>query len=170
MDVVVRRYIDILTIINSFFYFTCINSFFGSSIPTSLFIFKTFFPSLIIIYKKKKNAKWLFFTSRGAHVNCTIMALLYTHSIGKPSQKTMVVFKMRDSVPRARYYFICKILCQWKTALTPIRSVDSRNRDERGFSLTQYIKNGEISRARYAITHFKHNHHLLRRISNRMSV
>ena len=32
--------------------------------------------------KKKKNAKWLFFTSRGAHVNCAIMAMLYTHSIG----------------------------------------------------------------------------------------
>ena len=36
--VVVRRYIDILTIIN-FPYSTCISSFFGSSIPTSLFIF-----------------------------------------------------------------------------------------------------------------------------------
>ena len=33
------RYIDILTIINTFPYSTCISSFFGSSIPTSLFIF-----------------------------------------------------------------------------------------------------------------------------------
>ena len=35
-------YIDILTIINNFPYSTCISSFFGSSIPTSLFIFKMF--------------------------------------------------------------------------------------------------------------------------------
>ena len=39
VSVVVRRYIDILTIIINFPYSTCINSFFGSSIPTSLFIF-----------------------------------------------------------------------------------------------------------------------------------
>ena len=40
MGVVVRRYIDILIIIINFPYSTCISSFFGSSIPTSLFIFK----------------------------------------------------------------------------------------------------------------------------------
>ena len=39
MGVVVRRYIDILTIIINFPYSTCISSFLGSSIPTSLFIF-----------------------------------------------------------------------------------------------------------------------------------
>ena len=49
MGVVVRRYIDILTIIIiNFSYSTCISSFFGSSIPTSLFIFKMFFRSLRI--------------------------------------------------------------------------------------------------------------------------
>ena len=32
--------------------------------------------------RKKKNAKTLFFTSRGAYVNCAIVAMLYTHSIG----------------------------------------------------------------------------------------
>ena len=37
-----KVYIDILTIIN-FSYSTCISSFFGSSIPTSLLIFKMFF-------------------------------------------------------------------------------------------------------------------------------
>ena len=49
MGVVVRRYIhvDILTIIINFPYSTCINSFFGSSIPTSLFIFKMFFRSCL---------------------------------------------------------------------------------------------------------------------------
>ena len=36
---VLRRYIDILTIIINFPYSTCISSFFGSSIPTYLFIF-----------------------------------------------------------------------------------------------------------------------------------
>ena len=42
---VVRRYIDILIIIINFPYSTCIRSFFGSSILTSLFIFKMFFRS-----------------------------------------------------------------------------------------------------------------------------
>ena len=31
------------------------------------------------------------------------MAMLYTHSIGNQPQNTMLVFKMRDSVPSARY-------------------------------------------------------------------
>ena len=35
---VVRRYIDIITIIINFPYSTCISSFFGRSIPSSLFI------------------------------------------------------------------------------------------------------------------------------------
>ena len=74
---VVRRYIiDILTIIINFPYSTCISSFFGSSIPTSLFILKMFFKN------KNKKPKWRFLTSRGAHLNCAIMAMLYTHSIG----------------------------------------------------------------------------------------
>ena len=51
MGVVVRRYIDILTIIINFPYSTCISSFFGSNIPTSLFIFKMFFRSFILISK-----------------------------------------------------------------------------------------------------------------------
>ena len=32
--------------------------------------------------KKKKNAKSRFFTSWGSYVNCAIIAMLYTHSIG----------------------------------------------------------------------------------------
>ena len=32
--------------------------------------------------RRRKNAKLRFFTSRGTYVNCTIIALLYTHSIG----------------------------------------------------------------------------------------
>ena len=45
VGVVRRRYIDILIIIINFPYSTCISSFFGSSILTSLFIFKMFFRS-----------------------------------------------------------------------------------------------------------------------------
>ena len=47
VSVVIRRYIDILIIIINFPYSTCIRSFFGSSIVTSLFIFKMFFRSFI---------------------------------------------------------------------------------------------------------------------------
>ena len=79
MGVVVRRYIDILTIIINFPYYTCISSFFGSSIPTSLFIFLMFFRSC---KNKNKKRKWRFLTSRGSQLNCAIMAMLYTHSIG----------------------------------------------------------------------------------------
>ena len=50
--------------------------FFCSSIPAPLFIFKFFLRRRI---RKKKNAKSRFFTSRGAGVNCAIIALLYTH-------------------------------------------------------------------------------------------
>ena len=43
VSIVVRRYIiDILIIIITFPYFTCISSFLGSIIPISLFIFKCF--------------------------------------------------------------------------------------------------------------------------------
>ena len=55
MGVVVRRYLDILTIMINFPYSTCISSFFGSSIPTSLFIFKMFFRSLYITLRRKES-------------------------------------------------------------------------------------------------------------------
>ena len=32
--------------------------------------------------RRKKNANLRFFTSRGAYVNCAIIAMLYIHSIG----------------------------------------------------------------------------------------
>ena len=79
MGVVVRRYIDILTIINNFPYSTCISSFLAAaSLLLVHFIFSVFKKKK----KTKKKPKWLFFTSRGAHVNCAIMAIIYTHSIG----------------------------------------------------------------------------------------
>ena len=49
MGVVVRRYIDILTIIINFPYSTCISSFFSSSIPVLCSFFKCFFG--LVIYK-----------------------------------------------------------------------------------------------------------------------
>ena len=68
---------------------------------------------------KNKNRNGDFFASRGAHVNCAIMAMLYTHSIENQPWNTMVVFKMRDSVPSARYSPVCNVLRQWKTSLIP---------------------------------------------------
>ena len=35
----------------------------------------------------------------------------------------MVVFKMRESVPSARYSSICNVLRQWKTSFIPIYRV-----------------------------------------------
>ena len=49
MGGVVRRYIDILTVIINFPYSTCISSFFGSSIPT-LLILKCFFCLVSVIF------------------------------------------------------------------------------------------------------------------------
>ena len=57
MGVVVKRYIDILTIIINFPYSTCISSFFGSSIPTSLFIFKCFFGLVSVIFVQYNYSK-----------------------------------------------------------------------------------------------------------------
>ena len=46
VGVVIRRYIDILI---TYPYSTCISSFFGSCIPTSLFIFKNVFSFLYML-------------------------------------------------------------------------------------------------------------------------
>ena len=56
MSVVVRRYIDILIIIITFPYFTCINSLFGSIIFISLFIFKIVF-SFLLSYSVKQGGE-----------------------------------------------------------------------------------------------------------------
>ena len=50
VGVVIRRYKDILIIIINFPYSTCIRSFVGSSILTSLFIFKCFFDLVSVIF------------------------------------------------------------------------------------------------------------------------
>ena len=73
---VVRRYIDILTIIINF------------PIPLVLALFLAAAPLLLCSFFKcfsvfkNKKPKQRFFTSLGAHRNCAIMAMLYTHSIG----------------------------------------------------------------------------------------
>ena len=51
-----------------------------------------------------------FFTSRGAYVNCAIIAVLTI---------TLVVFKMHDNVPSASYFSVCNVLRQWSISLTP---------------------------------------------------
>ena len=56
VSVVVRRYIiDILIIIITFPYSTCISSFWGSIIPISLFIFKSFFVLVYVIFVQCYN-------------------------------------------------------------------------------------------------------------------
>ena len=50
IGVAIRRYIDILIIIINFPYSTCIRSFFGTSILTSLFILKCFFGLVSVIF------------------------------------------------------------------------------------------------------------------------
>ena len=50
MGVVVRRYIDIHTIIINFPYSACIRSFFSSSILNFLFILKMFFGLVSVIF------------------------------------------------------------------------------------------------------------------------
>ena len=71
--VVLRKYIDNLTTIINFPYSTCISSFFGNSIPTSLFIFKMFFRSLYIYYK----------SLRSDIISTILYYILYHYNYGK---------------------------------------------------------------------------------------
>ena len=103
MGVVVRRYIDILTIIINFPYYTCISSFFGSSIPTSLFIFKMFFRSCLYYF-------------------CTIYSKRYTKNIRDRSKK---------SRSREYNYLIISIIKNVERASTA-RTRESRNFHVRG--------------------------------------
>ena len=58
VGVVVRRYIDILIIIINFPYSTCNSSFFGSSIPASLYIEKKFF--VFITFRQRKGYIYIY--------------------------------------------------------------------------------------------------------------
>ena len=79
MGVVIRRYIDNLTIIINFPYSTCISSFFGSSIPTS-FILKMFFRScfcyFFTIYSKRYNILDRSNKSRSREYNYLIISII----------------------------------------------------------------------------------------------
>ena len=66
---------------------------------------------------KKKECQITIFTSRGAYIN---LVMLYTHSIGNQPYNTMVVFKIHDSVPSARYSSVCNVLSQSRSS--PLRS------------------------------------------------
>ena len=79
-------YINILIIIINFPYSTCSRSFLAA---TSLLLCS--FLNVFSVFKNKnrnknknknKKLKCQFLTSCGAHVNCAIMAMLYTHAIG----------------------------------------------------------------------------------------
>ena len=104
---VVRRFIHILTIIINFPSPLVLALFFDSSIPTSLFIFKTFFRSF---KNKNKKPKWRFFTSRGAHLNCAIMAVIHSFILLEISRRTrwwclkcVTVYSARDIRPFVMY-------------------------------------------------------------------
>ena len=79
---VVKRYIDILTMIIIFPYSTCINSFFGSCILTSLLILKMFFRScfcyFFTIYSKRysKNIRDRSKKSRSREYNYLIISII----------------------------------------------------------------------------------------------
>ena len=76
VGVVVRRYIDILIIIINFPYSTCIRSFFGSSILTSLFIFKMFFRSLYIYTRMHIATIHIHIINIGSHAPSTYVRRL----------------------------------------------------------------------------------------------
>ena len=63
MGVVVRRYIDILTVIINFPYSTCISSFFGNRIPTSC-SFLNVLRSLLRIRIRNRNGDVLLRSAR----------------------------------------------------------------------------------------------------------
>ena len=75
--------------------------------------------SLGLLKNKNNLPNGVSFTLRGVHVNCAIMSMLYTHSIGNQLYNTLLVFKMRDSVPSARYSRVCNVLRLWRIWLIP---------------------------------------------------
>ena len=78
VGVVIRRYIDILIIIINFPYSNCIRSFFGSSILTSLFIFKCFF-GLVVMLDEHYILTGLLFKLYFLHYYILVNAFFYLH-------------------------------------------------------------------------------------------
>ena len=79
---------------------------------------------------------------------------------------TKVTCHVRDSVRFRNKSLYPRAL----RALGPHYLFQQRTSRTVGALLTQYITNAGISHAKYTITHFKHQHRVLRLISNRMSV
>ena len=104
MGVIVRRYIDILTIIINFSYSTCISSFFGSSIPTSLFIFKMFFRSCLCyfctIYSKRysKNIRDHSKKLRSSEYNYLIISIIKNVERVSKGFKIFIVIDPRKGI------------------------------------------------------------------------
>ena len=97
VGVVIRRYIDILIIIINFPYSTCIRSFFGSSILTSLFIFKCFFGLVSVI-----------FLQYIANVTHTIFEIVQKKSRSRKYKNYFIISVIKNverasTGPRARY-------------------------------------------------------------------
>ena len=100
MGVVVRRYIDILTIIINFPYSTCISSFFGSSIPTSLLMFfRSCLCYFFTIYSKRysKNIRDRSKKSRSREYNYLIISII------KNVERASTARARVPRLPRARY-------------------------------------------------------------------
>ena len=104
---------------------------------------------------------------------CTVLYISYCIHVlwvGETRARCLALFYI---------YHTVSMYCGWvkherdalhRSIYSIIESVDSISRDERDAPLTQYITNAGISRAGYTIAHFKHDHRVLRLISNRMSV
>ena len=69
--------------------------------------------ALVLLKKEEERRRMpnhdFYFARCGAYVNLRYIAMLYTHSIGISHRKRWV-FKMRDSVPSARYSSVCDVL------------------------------------------------------------
>ena len=98
--------------------------------------------------------------------------MVSTHPVKETSRRNELIESGKKRLYKSKSYFIRIELITHFAKLKDINieSVDSISRDERAYPLTQYITNGGISCARYTITHFKYAHHVLRLISNKMSV
>ena len=113
VGVVIRRYIDILIIIINFPYSTCIRSFFGSSILTSLFIFKMFFRSLYIYTRTLRQPTRVTGSLRSKLVNATALgSLIRPHAVTRcnlaVSDMYMRVFG--KDAPDSLYVLLCRYI------------------------------------------------------------
>ena len=62
--------------------------------------------------RRKKNAKSRFLTSRGAYVNCAIIAMLYTHSIGNQPWWCLIclIVYLAGDIPAGGYSSVSNVL------------------------------------------------------------